>query len=149
MAINDPIRIKEIIDLGCVADYAEEVTAIIMKIWAKDFTVGITEYPGDASTTQWDRNHIKIRIIRGRKDLYVIWDLIHEYGHILDGLPPKLNPVIRLAREEKAWALAAEELKSYPRLLFKRDGYETYKEMCLINYRKDAAAYLASGGSAY
>lgn len=68
-------------------------------------------------------------------DETIIWDLLHEYGHLVDG-PPSSEEGNRLRehdREKRAWDNGKKELKDYPQF---HASYDKRADECLSSYPK-------------
>lgn len=63
-----------------------------------------------------------------------IWDLLHEYGHLVDGPPSdeEGNRLREYTREKRAWEIGRKELTEYSQYL---DSYDDRVESCLDSYR--------------
>lgn len=66
-------------------------------------------------------------------DETIIWDLLHEYGHLVDGPPSdeEGNQIRGLPREKRAWEIGRKELVNYPQYL---NSYNTSAENCISSY---------------
>jgi hypothetical protein len=128
-------KIKEIVVKGGLQYYEAEVSAIITKILAKGCKVRPVEFKGPSmlSTTP-DGCIIQVGVKDRENPFDIIWDFLHEYGHFLSG-PPKSED-LRLKREELAWKFAKTELNQYPKLLLRKEEFETYREKCLNDYHR-------------
>lgn len=79
------------------------------------------------------KTHIRIGFKRAKeKPIHYIWDMLHEFGHHLSGLPNGTERSIE--RECHAWDLGLEQLKKYPELVEHVDNYKKYREACLKTY---------------
>ena len=132
--------LNEFCDKGKIEMYRNEVALILDTIRTKGVKVSPTYNHETVSSTLWSDKGVAVRIrIRIKVDflgLPVIWDLLHEYGHMLD-LPLKsgLSNQERLNREERAWDNARKELYNYPRLLHFVVEFNSYGELCLATYK--------------
>lgn len=59
---------------------------------------------------------LQILLNKDSANYTVIWDLLHEYGHVLDGSPTDVirNHKEELSREQRAWDLGKNLLKNHP-----------------------------------
>lgn len=66
-------------------------------------------------------------------DETIIWDLLHEYGHLVDGPPSddEGNQLKNIEREKRAWEIGRQELVEYPQYW---DNYDTHTKECLSSY---------------
>jgi hypothetical protein len=140
-------RIREVIGVGKLGDFTGEVDHVIRKIWARGFPVHVTQYAGEESMVVWiddgTPKWVKLRIKPDNLGLSVLWDLLHEYGHILDGYagrPSQLPPALQWQREVSAWVNAEKEISAYPRLIGYMQGFYTHRDYCLNSYRRMLAA---------
>ncbi len=136
-------HIDGICHYGKVKDYKEEVSTIVRAIWENGFPVFLTWYREDESSTKWHLDgtpiEVRIRIKNESLGLPIIWSLLHEFGHILDGYtgdPKTKPPDEQMNREKQAWENAKKELTKYPRLQEKEKEFENYREYCLDTYRR-------------
>lgn len=81
-------------------------------------------------------DHIYIAFSYSReRPLHFIWEILHEFGHHLSGKPgPGEDGSV--VREELAWDYAGKEILQYPQLIEQKMDFLSYREFCLINYRK-------------
>jgi hypothetical protein len=67
------------------------------------------------------------------KSIHYIWDILHEFGHHLSGLPNGIERTIE--RESKAWELGLIQLRKYPELIEHEHDYIRYQKNCLKTYK--------------
>lgn len=84
---------------------------------------------------------------RGRRKsrALAVWDVIHEFGHVLIGDPTNEESVTlygaqcSIEREENAWSIGWSEVtRQFPDLLTSNDrrSYEERKQECMEDYRR-------------
>jgi hypothetical protein len=85
----------------------------------------VTDPKGETNT------HIRLKL---NKDIVksenIIWDILHEYGHCLSGIP-KIPSIIR---EIEAWHKAYIILLKYPELQIMEKSFFDYQKSCLETY---------------
>ena len=80
------------------------------------------------------KTHIRIGFKKAKeKPIHYIWDILHEFGHYLSGLPNRHERTFD--RELQAWELGLEQLKKYPELFAQVEDFEKYRENCLATYK--------------
>jgi len=85
------------------------------------------------SVIEWDSYLIRISVKNGKKrDLKVLWDILHEYGHLIDGRPSKKEANIK--REKSAWLNAEVYIKNHSILMDNYQEFIRYKDECLRTY---------------
>ncbi len=125
--------LNEICVKGNVTEYRLEVAKIVSKIEEEGFRVSCWD-GSILSVTEWGSRLVRI----GMKDntnfqFSIIWNLLHEYGHILDGEP--ISPTANYGREVSAWENAWKTLIEMPRLMEFKNEFESYREFCLKTYK--------------
>lgn len=120
---------QEICKIGNLEYYVEEISSIVKGIETYGFAVA-PRYDIEISSIAWDLKIIRPSLKKGDRGLTTIWDLLHEYGHLLDGHPD--TPSIE--REINAWDYAKLEVLKYPKLMEFLDDFESRKEECLKSY---------------
>ena len=99
-------------------------------------------YDSDISKHEYDyENKIsRIRISLSKKydkSIHIIWTILHEFGHHLEGPISKKdekNIEIRKSNELNAWKHAEKEIKNYPELFKLSSDFKDYCNSCLITY---------------
>lgn len=85
------------------------------------------------SVIEWDSYLIRISVKNGKKrELKVLWDILHEYGHLIDGRPSKNE--VNIKREKSAWLNAEIYIKNHSILMDNYKGFIKYKDECLSTY---------------
>jgi hypothetical protein len=130
----------ELIDKGKLTLFENTISAIVDKIYATPNCVLSCVDLDDVSLNEQSeedgshRSHIRIGLKDRKGDpITVIWDILHEYGHHLTGMPKQGD--LKLKREELAWEKAYEEFQNYPELQSHKESLNDYRELCLNNYR--------------
>lgn len=141
MDIKD-IKLKQIINEFCfewdLELYRSCLEIAIQIIKDNDFSVSIWRN-GPRSKINWDQNHIQIAISEKSKGtLAIIWDILHEIGHLLTGNPKNndFSTPDKITREEIAWENAWIIVKSkMPALVIAYEDFNNYRNDCLMSYK--------------
>ncbi len=136
---NNHRIIDELCARGQLEKYRETVEQII--IIANQYGFGVcTRYDSLKSNIEWGKTKIiRIAINEETKGLGLIWDLLHEIGHLIDGEPKKEDFCKQeiIAREEKAWENAWGMVQSkLIELISEYNHFEKHKRECLLTYHK-------------
>jgi hypothetical protein len=124
--------VKEFVSYG-LNEYSDEIRQILEIINSKGCRVSCHSVDQKSVCTWKFAGGPLLRIsILKKTPTEIIWDLLHEFGHFLDGEPDGEEQ--KLDREIQAWSYASEELSKYPRLLLLKSNFESYKEKCLVSY---------------
>jgi hypothetical protein len=129
--------LEEICTMGKLdLSYHSTLEKIISRI-EKDGCSVMTRYDIKSSSYEpyADREPIaRVSLKEVEDPLYIIWRLLHEYGHYLSG---KRKPEDRtMDREELAWKYADELVRQYPDLHLRIDNFEKCKGQDLESYRR-------------
>lgn len=67
------------------------------------------------------------------RNITILWDLLHEFGHLIDGPPTEEsgNRPKDMERESRAWANGRSHIKDLPSFL---EQYDSHALMCLDTY---------------
>jgi len=134
---------REICHKGNLLEYEGTIEKILQSIHFSDCSISCCDTCENSSIEQAIdgsfKTHIRIGFKRAKeKPIHYIWDILHEFGHHLSGLPKGKERSVD--RETLAWELGLEQLKKYPELIEQVSDYENYKENCLRTYRKKNAS---------
>ncbi|MFI5222003.1 MAG: hypothetical protein ACHQK8_06745, partial [Bacteroidia bacterium] len=121
--------VKEICTKGNLQEYEDEVSNIVNNIENHGFGVA-PRYDINKSSIAWDQKIIRPSLKEASKGIAIIWDLLHEYGHAIDGEPKEPSD----EREIKAWDYAREMLSKYPKLHERIESFESRRVICLKTY---------------
>jgi hypothetical protein len=117
-------------------DLFENTLGKIIESIIKENCLISCNYKSDKASIEHKENGSIIRIgfaENKSNPIHYIWDILHEYGHLLSGKPIKgVNNT--LEREKLAWDIAFKEIKKYPDLLKNIHDFENYREFCLKTY---------------
>jgi hypothetical protein len=133
------LLLKEISHKGKLNEFENTIEKIIRTIINSQCEISCSDIHEVSSFEQsklYSFNPI-IRIgFKGEKEkpIHYIWDILHEFGHFLSGVP-KFGEEKTIARETLAWDLGLEELKKYPELIIHIEDYNIYREHCLLTYK--------------
>ncbi|HXT83171.1 MAG TPA: hypothetical protein VN704_02395 [Verrucomicrobiae bacterium] len=104
--------VNEICDLGRLEEFRPEVIHLINELTKKCFDIKISNVPvkqhGSETSINWDNRQLKLNMNTESKGLDLFWDLLHEYGHFIDGIPEKEEEK-SLKREVSAWLNAYDK----------------------------------------
>ena len=130
---------NEIIDLGNLESYSEELNLIIDLICSYDKDIKLcTRTDATPSSIIWNDKIIRLNLCDKReKGLPVILDLLHEYGHLLDGNTgqKKLSIEEIILREKSAWDKAQAVIeKKLPSLINSIPQFQIHRDKCLESY---------------
>jgi hypothetical protein len=130
---------REICHKGNLSQYEETIEKILQSIDNSECSISCCDTCENSSIEQAIdgsfKTHIRIGFKGGKeKAIHYIWDILHEFGHHLSGLPNGKER--RVEHETLAWELALEQLKKYPELIEYLKDFEEYKENCLGTYKK-------------
>jgi hypothetical protein len=96
--------------------------------------------PGECqSVTDWHFHLIRWHICGASSGLDLIWDLLHELGHIILDKPEKDklgDPNWECHAWEKGWESA---ISQYPELSIQRPSFETRGKKCVETYKREWA----------
>ena len=123
--------ITEIINNGKLSEYEEIIKEVIENISQQGFIIS-TRYDSSQSAIDWISKRIRISLIKD--PMSIVWDLFHEYGHLISGEKCGGSKLIDCDREVKAWDNAFTKLSKYPRLLSQKDNFDKYRVDCLKTY---------------
>ena len=128
--------VEELCFKGSVEEFRNEVAIIVENIQKEGFSVSCWDN-NYQSVTEWAENDDDMRVRIGMRDksgcrLHAIWDLLHEYGHVLDGKPD--SEEYSIEREITAWNNAQNEINKYPKLKPLISEFNQYKKHCLATY---------------
>lgn len=130
---------REICYKGNLSQYEDTIEKILQSIHNSECSISCCDTCENSSIEQAIdgsfKTHIRIGFKRAKeKPIHYIWDILHEFGHHLSGLPNGKERSV--GRETLAWELGFEQLKKYPELIEQVKDFENYKENCLRTYRK-------------
>lgn len=129
---------REFCHKGSLTQFENVVGKILVSIFESDCSISCCDTCETSSIEQATDGTFKTRIRIGfkrpkEKSIHYIWDILHEFGHHLSGLPNGTERSIE--RESKAWDLGLEQLRKYPELIEHEDDYTKYRELCLKTYQ--------------
>lgn len=137
--MNDKInRLKrEICHKGDLAQYENTIEEILHSIYDAECSISCCDSCENSSIEQaMDcsfKTHIRIGF-KGAKEkpIHYLWDILHEFGHHLSGLPNGKEKSVE--RENQAWEFGLQQLNKYPELFEQMKDFEKYREICLKTY---------------
>jgi hypothetical protein len=140
-------KAEEICVEGNAIDYLVEVTMLVQRIVQGGCNIAC-DYINNCSRHVEPLEDgqpclIRISVHKARtKPIHIIWDIMHEFGHLLSGKPEKgevEDPCKRLKREELAWVKAEVQLDDFPTLKVEIADFLAYKDYRLLGYRNAAS----------
>lgn len=128
---------KEICHKSGLTGYEETIEKILKFIFESNCTISCCDTCTTSSIEQSKNAEFKSRIKIGfkkpkEKPIHFIWDILHEFGHHLSGLPNGKEKT--LDREKEAWHFGLIELEKYSQLIEHKSDYLMYRESCLKTY---------------
>jgi hypothetical protein len=124
--------IDEICERGNLDEYRDEVSSIVKTIESMGFGVA-PRYDISSSSIIWEP-YKAIRPSLKQEGLTIIWDTLHEFGHLLDGVSK--GDIGTIVRENSAWERAREEAYKFPKLKDAIEDFEKRRKHCLETYNK-------------
>ncbi len=128
--------IEEISTTGELHEFKNELVEILKKFTDKCFDISVSNVSpgreGSETSINWLDSHLKININSDSRGLNLLWDILHEYGHLIDGMPED-NVIKSLNREVSAWLHAYQELNNLG-LLKHRESFITQWNTCIKSY---------------
>lgn len=129
--------VEEICKCGDLDKYRREVEITNVLAHQYGFNV-VTRSDLPQSSTDWTNKYIRLALGTGvPKGLPIMWDLLHEIGHVLDGNPShSLPPEKQYLREKRAWANAWSVVKKHLPILTRfSEQFNKHRDECLDTYR--------------
>ena len=130
---------NEICQNGNLTDYEKIIDFIIKEINLHDCNISCC-YNFDTSRIEQSKinghkkSHIRISLKNKReKPIHIIFDMLHEFGHFLSGVP--IKNTIDINREIIAWDFALKVLRKIPESSIYFDEFYIYRDFCLNTYR--------------
>ena len=125
----------EICSKGNLSQYENTVGKILSAIYDAKCTISCCDICEKSRIEHsMSKTHIRIGFKKAKeKPIHYIWDILHEFGHYLSGLPNRHERTFD--RELQAWELGLEQLKKYPELFAQVEDFEKYRENCLATYK--------------
>lgn len=124
--------VNEIISQTNLDVYKDILLQIINEVENRGFRLSCRS-DSKQSVIEWDNHLIRISVKDGKKrDLKVLWDILHEYGHLIDERPS--NNESNIKREKNAWLNAEIYIKSHSILMDNFQDFIRYKDECLSTY---------------
>jgi hypothetical protein len=125
--------VQEIIKQANIEEYESLLRSIIDRIHKRGFNL-YCRYESEQSVVEWSNKIIRISVKSAKqKGIKIIWDILHELGHLIDGKPLISGP--DLQREINAWQNAERIFKEIPDLDKYYLSFVTYKNECLDTYK--------------
>lgn len=127
----------EICKKGKLSEFENVLEGLIDSILESDCLISCCDICETSSIEQFKNGNFKSMIKIGFKNsrdkpVHIIWEILHEFGHHLSGLPNGKEKSYE--RELQAWDFGLLELKKYAELLVLEDDYMEYKKSCLSSY---------------
>jgi len=122
--------LNEVCEFGKLENFREILKFYLKEIFKNNFTISC-KYNDDQSSIDWTKKHIWVSLKKA--PLKIIWDILHEYGHLLS--EEKKDNIIDINRELKAWLNAEVELKKHSKLILHINEFNDYRNECLKTYQ--------------
>lgn len=135
--------IDEICKKGRLEEYRKTIGQILLQIENENCRISCCDVCETSSIEQSmngsEKPHIRIGFkIPKENPKHIIWDILHEFGHHLSGLPNGNEKTVN--RELLAWNIGLEQLKLCPELVKYVDDYKVYQRYCLKTYKNKATS---------
>lgn len=136
-------KIDEFCLRGNLESYRQVLTSIFQRILSEGCNIAAFYTNDQTKHSDAKPCIIKIRLSYNQSsDLYaqpeeIIWSILHEFGHHLDGKPDSdqmMNPHYVFEREKQAWKYAESEIDRYEDLRNHIGAFNTFKEKNLQTY---------------
>ncbi len=124
--------VNEICHKANVECYRATIKTILESIYGHGAVVSCTEH---SSASSIYKNHIRLSTVEIKVPVNIIWSLLHEFGHYLDG--PRQPEHIQLDREINAWKIAETWVDKYPQLILKKSSFKEFRAWCMNSYYND------------
>lgn len=119
----------EILSKGAIQEHQLIVNDILNIIYSYGFKVSCRDDSLE-STIKWDEKWIQVSVKNNAAfNLHVLWSLIHETGHLVNGYNCD-----KRESEQLAWDYAFRFIERYPTLLEKKESLIRYRDYCLSSY---------------
>ena len=131
--------IEEICTVGELMAYRKEVEMAVELARHYGFTVAGRYDRSNACVLRGaEINFIRIPLGEAaQKGLPLLWSMLHEIGHVIDGAPCQLDLSLeeRIPREHRAWDNAWELVEKHiPSMIGFREHFKAYRDKCLSSY---------------
>ncbi|MBA3285421.1 MAG: hypothetical protein ACR2GN_03935 [Bacteroidia bacterium] len=127
----------EIVSNCNLNEFADTLYKILNLIYASDCLISCCDIYHVSSIEQSidnsKKSHIRISL-KHEKSIHIIWDILHEFGHHLSGNPNGNEKT--LERENKAWDIAHDYLKSFSDLVKYKTDFHEYRTKNIETYLK-------------
>jgi hypothetical protein len=131
-------KVEEICQLGEIKSERDSILSIVKEITDRSFDFNITnvapKHFGCETSINWSEMKMKLNINVESKGFNLIWDMLHELGHVIDGRPLP-GEEKSLTRETSAWLHAYEKAKEL-RLGHYRNSFIERLNDCMSTYYK-------------
>lgn len=120
---------QEIYHKGNLSQYEDTIGKVLQSIHDSECSISCCDICENSNIEQAIDGSLKPHIRIGfkgtrEKPIHYIWDILHEVGHHLSGLPDGKEK--SLEREKLAWEFGLEQLKKYPDLSEQLQDLENY-----------------------
>lgn len=126
-----------------LAEHRDAITCVERALHARKFTIAVVSARSDAprSWVAWKNDLLYLSVYNGWGGLSVLWDLLHELGHILSGQPElhgqprtEAERTEQQRRERIAWEFARTFIDAHPDLKVHVEDFERRREFCMKSY---------------
>jgi hypothetical protein len=128
-----------------LAEHRDAIMRVEGDLHARKFTIAVVS-AGNApprSSVLWAERILYLSVYNGWGGRSVLWDLLHELGHVLSGLPELQGPPRTEAerteqrrRERVAWEFAWKFIEEHaPDLRVHLEDFDRRREFCMKSYR--------------
>ena len=138
MTTKNEYFLKEIQEKGGLTDYKTIVINLIQELENHNCKISCRY---DICSSSYEHNYenntkrIMISLKCKKKPIHIIWDILHEIGHLCFELKGKSDN--SLNKEIQAWKYAEKKLSKFPELSKEIDDFEEYRNKCLSTYKSN------------
>jgi len=127
--------INEIVSNGMLEEYKPTIMQIAKLVSERKFSIA-PKYNDFTSSVDWHSKLIRLSLKDSSKGKKILWDLLHELGHLIDGeVSNHLHGEELVFREMSAWANAKEIMRQLPVFNLDEEEFDLYSNFCLDTYR--------------
>jgi hypothetical protein len=128
-----------------LAEHRDAITRVERDLHARKFTIAVVSARNapPRSSVRWEEHMLYLAVHNGWGGRSVLWDLLHELGHVLSGLPElqdqprtEAERTEQRRRERIAWDHARTFIEEHaPDLRVHLEDFERRREFCMKSYR--------------
>jgi hypothetical protein len=132
-----------------LAEHRDAITRVECELHAKKFTIAVVSARNEArSWVDWTNGLLYLSVYNGCGGRSVLWDLLHELGHILSDEPElrgqprtEAERTEQQRRERIAWESARTFIEEHaPDLKVHLEDFERRRDFCMKSYMRRAGS---------